>query len=101
MTINSEFSMSVVIVRCRETAAGSLRWHICLDTGLLPDLTVAVRMDAANVQLLDYYLLPALDMTLPRLRLAKDNGMSLDGYRFDTLDALYALTGRIHLLEAA
>lgn len=101
MTINSEFSMSVVIVRSRQTAAGSHRWHICLDTGLLPDLTVAVRMDAANVQLLDYYLLPALDMTLPRLRLAKDNGMSLDSYRFDTLDALYALTGRIHLLEAA
>ena len=58
-------------------------------------------MDAANKQLLDYYLLPRLDMTLPRLRLAQDNGMSLDSYRFDTLDALYDLTGRIHLLEVA
>ena len=29
-------------------AAGSLRWHIRFDTGLAPDITVAVRMDADN-----------------------------------------------------
>jgi hypothetical protein len=58
-------------------------------------------MDAGNQQALDYYLLPQLDMTLPRLRLARNNGVALDGYRFETLDALYELTGRIHLLEAA
>ena len=101
MTINGEFTMSLVIVRSRQTPAGSLRWHLRLDTGLLPDLTVAVRMNAANVEPLDYYLLPAIDMTFPRLRLAQYNGMSLDSYRFDTLDALYALTTRVHLLEVA
>ena len=101
LTINDEFTLSLVVARCRQTEAGSLRWHIHLDTGLLPDLTAAVRMDAINKQALDYYLLPRLDMILPRLRLAQDNGMSLDSYRFDTLDALYELTGRIHLLEVA
>jgi hypothetical protein len=101
LTVNDEFTLSLVIARCRQTAAGSLRWVIHLDTGLLPDLTAAVRMDAVNKQALDYYLLPRLDMTRPRLRLAQDNGMSLDSYRFDTLDALYELTGRIHLLEVA
>ena len=101
MTINSEFTLSLVIVRCRQTAAGSLRWNIRLDTGLLPDLTVAARMDAVNKQAIDYYLLPLLDMTSPYLRLAQDNGVSLDSYRFDTLDALYDLTGRVHLLEVA
>ena len=50
-------------------------------------------MDALNKQPLDYYLLPRLDMSLPRLRLAQDNGVSLDSYRFDTLDALYELQG--------
>src|SRR5262249_7247802 len=34
LTINEEFTASIVIVRCRETEAGSLRWHIRLDTGL-------------------------------------------------------------------
>ena len=101
LTVNGEFTLSLVVVRCRQTAAGSLRWQIHLDTGLLPDLTLAVRMDALNKQPLDYYLLPLLDMSLPRLRLAEDNGVSLDSYRFDTLDALHELTARIHLLEVA
>lgn len=101
LTVNDEFTLSIVIARCRQTAAGSLRWVIHLDAGLLPDLTAAVRMDADNKQVLDYYLLPGLDMSQPRLRLAQDNGMSLDSYRFATLDALFQLAGRIHLLEVA
>lgn len=101
LTVNGEFTLSLVVVRCRQTAAGSLRWQILLDTGLLPDLTLAVRMDALNMRPLDYYLLPRLDMLLPRLRLAQANGVSLDCYRFDTLDPLYELTARIHLLEVA
>jgi recombinase len=101
LTVNGEFTLSLVVARCCHTAAGSLRWQVRLDTGLLPDLTLAVRMDELNEQPLDYYLLPRLDMTLARLRLAHDNGVSLDSYRFDTLDGLYELTARIHLLEAA
>jgi DNA invertase Pin-like site-specific DNA recombinase len=101
MTINGEFTVSLVIVRSRQTLAGSLRWHIRLDTGLFPDLTVAVRMDAANIELFDYYLLPALDMSLQHLRLAQDNGVSLDSYRYESLDAFFALTARVHLLEVA
>lgn len=101
MTINSEFTASVVIARCRHTEAGSLRWHIRLDTGLRPDLTVAVRLDASNRSAFDYYLLPRLDMALPRLRLSEHNGVSLDAYRCDTLDAFYELTARSELAEVA
>ncbi len=101
LTINDEFTASIVVVRCRETPAGSLRWHIRLDTGLLPDLTVAVRLDAGNQTAFDYYLLPRLDMTLPRLRLAENNGVSLDGYRCDTLESFYELTARAQLSEVA
>lgn len=101
LTVNSEFTASVVIARCRHTEAGSLRWHIRLDTGLCPDLTVAVRLDASNRSAFDYYLLPRLDMALPRLRLAEHNGVSLDAYRCDTLDAFYALTARSDLAEVA
>ena len=101
LTINYEFTASIVVVRCRETSAGSLRWHIRLDTGLLADLTVAVRLDALNRKAFDYYLLPRLDMSLPRLRLAENNGVSLDGYRFDTLDVLFDLCARAKLSEVA
>jgi DNA invertase Pin-like site-specific DNA recombinase len=101
LTINGEFTASLVIVRCRETGAGSLRWHIRLDTGLQPDITIAVRMDPPNRTALDYYLLPWLDMAVPRLRLAEHNGVSLDAYRFETLEPLFAMAARVPLLEAA
>jgi hypothetical protein len=80
---------------------GSLRWEIRFDTGLWPDITVAIRMDLPNREPLDYYLLPRIDMTEPRLRLAEDNGVSLDSYRFEYLDAFYNLATRTDLLEVA
>src|SRR5262245_6122948 len=54
LTVNGEFTLSLVVVRCRHTTAGSLRCHIYLDTGLLPALTLAVRMDARSVHALAY-----------------------------------------------
>jgi hypothetical protein len=101
LTINGEFKASIVVVRCGTTAAGALRWQIRFDVGLWPDITVAVRMDQQNRAPLDYYLLPRIDMTKPRLRLAENNGVSLDAYRFDTLDGLFDLAARVELLEVA
>ena len=40
-------------------------------------------------------------MTLPRIRLAENNGVSFDAYRFETLDALFGMAARVALLEAA
>lgn len=99
--VNDEFTASVVLARCDETQAGSLRWRIRLDTGLVPDITIAVRMDETNKTPRDYYLLPGIDMTVDKLHLAEQNGLSLDAYRFDTLDYFYALAGRAHITEAA
>jgi hypothetical protein len=101
LTINGEFTASIVVVRCRTTPAGSLRWKIRFDVGLWPDITVAVRMNQPNREALDYYLLPRIDMTGPRLRLAEDNGVSLDAYRFETLDSFFGLAARAELLEVA
>ena len=101
LTINGEFKVSVVVVRCATTAAGSLRWKIRFDVGLWPNITVAVRMDQQNREPLDYYLLPRVDMTKSRLRLAENNGVSLDAYRFDTLEGLFGLASRVELLEVA
>lgn len=101
LTINGEFTASIVIARCRETGAGSLRWHVRLDTGLAPDISIVVRMDPANKTPQDYYLLPHIDMTLPRVRLAEHNGVSLDSYRFESLEALFSLAMRARLEEVA
>jgi hypothetical protein len=72
-----------------------------LDEGLKPDITVAVRMDATNEGVRDYYLLPAIDMTWENLRVAEENGVYLDAYRFETLDYFLGMAERIKLEEAA
>ncbi|MEE4349120.1 MAG: recombinase family protein [Pacificimonas sp.] len=101
LRVNDEFTVSVVLARCQATAAGSLRWHIRLDTGLVPDITIAVRMNETNDAPRDFYLLPSIDMTDARLKMAEQNGLWLDAYRTETLDDFYALAGRAKVTEAA
>jgi DNA invertase Pin-like site-specific DNA recombinase len=101
LTINQEFTASLVLARSFHTSAGSLRWKLRLDTALNPDLTVAIRMDTANERVRDYYLLPRMNMESAVLRMCEHNGLSLDAFRFDTLDPLYALTARVRIQEAA
>jgi len=74
---------------------------IRLDEGLRPDITIAVRLDDTNTSIRDYYLLPALDMTWGKLRLAEENGIYLDAYRFDDLDYFYDLAKRKPVEAAA
>lgn len=101
LTINDEFTASVVIARCQQTESGSYRWRIRFDTGLLPDITVVVRMHADNQSTFDYYLFPHIDLPLSPVRLAEENHLSLDAYRFDTLDALYGLAARSPIRRTA
>lgn len=101
LTINREFTAAVIIARCFQTEAGSLRWKIRLDAELQPDITVAVRMSPNNDQPRDYYILPALDMREAVLRMAEYNGLSLGAYRFEDLAAFYRLASRAPLRVAA
>ncbi len=101
LSVNDEFTISVVLARQQQTPTGTARWQIHLDTGFLPDITVAIRMDASNTEIMDYYLLPTLDMTIGRIRMAEANGVSLDCYRFPSLDYLFELAARFNLSEVA
>ena len=97
LTVNDEFTASIVISRSSQTLAGGLRWKIRLDTSLRPAITVAVRLDHENRQAFDYYLLPSIDISTPRLRLREENGFFLDAYRFDSLDSFFYLAARTQL----
>jgi DNA invertase Pin-like site-specific DNA recombinase len=101
LSVNGEFTASIVIARALMTTSGSFRWRIRLDTGLVPDLTVAVRLDSSNSSPLDYYVFPSIDLNIPLLKLAENNSLSLDAYRFDSLDFLYSLAERCPLGEVA
>jgi hypothetical protein len=101
LRVNGEFTTSLVIARCRQTDSGAYRWLIRVEAGLKPDITVAIRMGANNLDPLDFYLLPRIDLTFERLLLAEDNPVSLDTYRFVTLDFFFGMAKRTKILEAA
>lgn len=101
LTINFEFTVSIVIARCRQTPAGSSRWVIRFDGGMRPDITIVIRMDETNSVRRDYYILPMLDISMPRVRMGEYNGVSLDAYRFETLEPLFLLAERVKLMEVA
>lgn len=96
-----ERSLAIVLVRCTPTPTGLLRWKIRFDTSHLADITVVVRMDMHNRAPFDYYLFPRIDVASERLRLAEDNDLHLDAYRFDTLDFFYDITAPVAIPEAA
>ena len=100
LDVNSEMRVAIVLCRHTQTGADSSRWLIRLDAGLKPDITIAVRMDATNEGIRDYYVLPGIDLTWENLRIAEINAIYLDAYRFDTLDYFFGMAERVKL-EAA
>lgn len=99
--LNNEIRVSIVLCRHFITGGGASRWLIRLDEGLKPDITIAVRMTETNESIRDYYLLPAIDMTWENLRVAEENGIYLDAYRFETLDYFLGMAERAKLREVA
>ena len=95
LTINEEFTSSLVIARCQHTPAGSKRWFIRFDSILCPDITIAVRMDPKNTTIQDYYLFASADADKNGIRLAAQNSKVLDSYRFDTLEFFFKMAKRI------
>jgi hypothetical protein len=99
LVINGMLSVAIVVVRCRQTETGLLRWRIQLDSA--PDLTIAVRMDPPNRAPLDYYVLPSLDLRAAAVRIKEDNGIYLDGYRFDSLEYFFGMAENVRVEVAA
>ena len=101
LLINNEISANIIIARCTSTYSGASRWTVRFDPGSRPDLTVAVRMEPGNTAIRDYYLLPRIDLALPRIQLREENGVFLDAFRFDTLDYLLDMAARTPVRSAA
>lgn len=101
LTVNGEFTASIVLARCHNLENGSNRWKVRFDTGLLPDITVAVRLDPSNQAPLDYYLLPRLDFAQPRISLTDHNPVEFESYHFDSLEYLYGMAERARIRRIA
>ncbi len=101
LPVNDEFTVSLVIARCKPTPSGTFRWRIRFDASLQPDITVVARMGPEHANAFDYYVLPAIDYSANSLPTLEDNGFTLDAYRTDSLDSFLRLAGRVPLQEAA
>lgn len=101
LTINGLYSASMVLSRCRQTPTGSLRWLVRIGETTLADVVIVVRMDPANDQPSDYYLIPRLEIDWPKLLLHERNGAHIDTYRFDTLAFFLGMAVCARIVEAA
>jgi len=101
LILDHELTASLVLSRCLHTPAGSFRWKMHFEESLHPDLTIAARMDETNQVIKDYYLFPAIDLTDAKLRLAENNHMLLDSYRFADLGFFFQMAERIFVEDAA
>ena len=97
LTVNGEYTAALVLSRCLQTPAGSLRWVIRFGNKRMPDITIMVRMNPANDEPSDFYLLPLFDIRTPSLRLAEYNAAYVDAYRFDSLDGFAQLALRTRI----
>jgi hypothetical protein len=95
LILDHELTVSLVLARSLKTGTGAARWLLRFEESLRPDLTIAVRMDETNQAIKDYYLLPALDRSVPNLRLTESNHALLDSYRFDDLEFFFQMAERI------
>jgi hypothetical protein len=58
-------------------------------------------MAPGNREILDYYLLPQVDLRPARLRMGQDNGLDLDCFRFNDLRFFFGMAERARLPVAA
>ena len=58
-------------------------------------------MDASNLAPLDYYVLPVIDVNEASLRIKDDNGLFLDGYRYESLEYFFGIAQTVRAVVAA
>ncbi len=101
LTINDEYTVSLILARCRTTQGGNLRWIVRLDELLKPDITVAARLGPENDAILDYYVLPSIADLGELLRLHAHNALWLEVFRFPDLTFFSTLARRVRLEAVA
>ena len=77
-----------------QSRLGNCRWQLRFDESLNPDIIIAARLQPGNEDILDYYLLPRLDVLTEYLTLRSENGLILDVYRFNNLNFFMEMARR-------
>jgi DNA invertase Pin-like site-specific DNA recombinase len=96
-TINQQLTVKFVLARCRHTKYRGTRWFLRTTHVWEPDVTIVARMAPSNEAVQDYFILPRGHGLPACLDIAEENGITVDVYRFRTLDVLKELLQPKHL----
>ncbi len=99
LSINGIYTASMLLSRCSQTPAGAPKWRVSDHSAA--DVVIVVRMDPANEQPSDYFLIPRMGIPLTKLRLQQHNGARIDTYRFDTLSFFLGMATLLPVREGA
>lgn len=88
ISINGNLKISVVPSRCKAMKSGKLTWVVRLERSLSPDISIVMRMNERNTEVVDYYILPHLEKIENLLSLKENNSFLLELFRFDDLHIL-------------
>lgn len=91
LTVNNNLKISLVPSRCKAMKSGKLRWIVRLERSLTPDISIVMRMNDSNTEVVDYYILPHLEKIENMLDLKESNSFLLELFRFDDLQILMNL----------
>jgi DNA invertase Pin-like site-specific DNA recombinase len=101
VSINRDFTVALVIARCRTRPSGHLSWLIRWEYENHCDITIAARMAQDNRSILDYYLFPRGEELSAKIRLAAENPLVLEVYHFENLNSLLRISKRVRVGDAA
>jgi Recombinase len=88
IVINDEFSVSLHPARAISSGPGRVRWRVPTNRNAASDLTLVIRMDSSNTNILAYYLPPTAELARASAkRLSISSQIFLEACRFDSLDA--------------
>jgi DNA invertase Pin-like site-specific DNA recombinase len=90
IVINGEFALSLGYASAVSSGPGQVRWRVHADKNAPSDLTLVIRMDASNLKILAYYLLPTSELAQAKVRYLRiSNRIFAEACRYDSLDAFY------------
>jgi DNA invertase Pin-like site-specific DNA recombinase len=100
LMVNGEYTVSLVLARCRTPRSGNRRWTVRFDSALQPDITIAARLNSENECIIDYYIVPRIAGPGELMRLADHNPLSFEVFRFDDLSFFTTISKRVSVEEA-
>jgi len=101
LTINHEFAVAVGIAWNAGQEAARPRWRVTFAKTPASELYLIIRLEASNVAIQDYYLVPSAGTDRTKLRTIISNPTFGEPYRRGNLDAFFSLCGREEFKEAA